>query len=150
MVRAMRSVARPGPVLSWLDVGGVIGLPDLTLELGPVTALVGPRGAGKSQLLSAIAWLLGAADRPPERREGTAHERPLDRRSVRPGPRHGDHGSAGLHLPPRSRALRLAGSPLLRRGGTKAGCPDHHAQQRRQGRRVAGRRRGTDLRRVRW
>jgi energy-coupling factor transporter ATP-binding protein EcfA2 len=42
-------------------------LPDLELELGPLTALVGPRGSGKSQLLSAVAWLLGAARRPATR-----------------------------------------------------------------------------------
>jgi predicted ATPase len=62
-------------------------LPDLTLELGPMTALVGPRGAGKSQLLSAIAWLLGAADRPPERSDGSARVRArlTDGRSIAVG-----------------------------------------------------------------
>ena len=40
-----------------------------------MTALVGPRGAGKSQLLSAIAWLLGAAGRPPERSDGSVRVR---------------------------------------------------------------------------
>jgi predicted ATPase len=71
----MRSTVRLGAVLAWLDVAGVIGLPDVTLELGPMTALVGPRGAGKSQLLSAIAWLLGAAARPPERSDGSVQVR---------------------------------------------------------------------------
>ena len=37
---------------------GVPGLPDLELDLGSVTALVGPRGSGKSQLLGSVAWLL--------------------------------------------------------------------------------------------
>ena len=37
---------------------GVPGLPDLELDLGAITALVGPRGSGKSQLLATIAWLL--------------------------------------------------------------------------------------------
>lgn len=37
---------------------GVPGLPDLDLELGAITALVGPRGSGKSQLLGSVAWLL--------------------------------------------------------------------------------------------
>ena len=37
---------------------GVPGLPDLDLELGGITALVGPRGSGKSQLLGSVAWLL--------------------------------------------------------------------------------------------
>jgi predicted ATPase len=60
-------------VLESVSIVGVIGLPDVTLELGPMTALVGPRGAGKSQLLSAVAWLLGAAGRPPERSAGSAH-----------------------------------------------------------------------------
>lgn len=31
---------------------GVAGLPELELELGPMRALVGSRGSGKSQLLS--------------------------------------------------------------------------------------------------
>ena len=37
---------------------GVPGLPDTTIPLLPVTALVGPRGSGKSRLLAAISWLL--------------------------------------------------------------------------------------------
>lgn len=49
---------RPAGLLAGVAVAGVAGLPDLEIELGPVTALVGPRGSGKSQLLSAIAWLL--------------------------------------------------------------------------------------------
>lgn len=46
-----------------VTVAGVSGLPDLDIELGPITALVGPRGSGKSQLLASIAWL--ATGRPP-------------------------------------------------------------------------------------
>ena len=37
---------------------GVPGLPEIELELEGITALVGPRGSGKSQLLASIAWLL--------------------------------------------------------------------------------------------
>ncbi|MBI3747309.1 MAG: hypothetical protein HY262_00445 [Chloroflexi bacterium] len=50
-------------MLARVAVAGVAGLPDLELDLGPITALVGPRGSGKSQLLSSIAWLLSG--RPP-------------------------------------------------------------------------------------
>ncbi len=39
---------------------GVAGLPDMTVELQPITAVIGPRGAGKSRLLAAISWLLAA------------------------------------------------------------------------------------------
>ncbi|MBI2778124.1 MAG: hypothetical protein HYX57_12815 [Chloroflexi bacterium] len=49
---------RPAGLLAGVAAAGVAGLPDLEIELGPLTALVGPRGSGKSQLLSAIAWLL--------------------------------------------------------------------------------------------
>lgn len=42
-------------------VRGVPGLRDLEVQLGEVTALVGPRGAGKSRLLVAISWLLSGA-----------------------------------------------------------------------------------------
>lgn len=52
------SRARRGSLLAGVAVAGVAGLPDLELDLGVITALVGPRGSGKSQLLSAIAWLL--------------------------------------------------------------------------------------------
>lgn len=40
---------------------GVPGLPDVDVGLQPVTALIGPRGAGKSRLLAAISWLLSAS-----------------------------------------------------------------------------------------
>ena len=56
-------VASAAGLLARVTVAGVAGLPDLELELGPVTALVGPRGSGKSQLLASIAWLL--TGRPP-------------------------------------------------------------------------------------
>jgi predicted ATP-dependent endonuclease of OLD family len=41
-----------------LSIRGVRGLPDVELALQPVTALIGPRGVGKSRVLAAIAWLL--------------------------------------------------------------------------------------------
>lgn len=44
--------------LTSLTVRDVPGLPDVDLALQPMTALVGPRGAGKSRLLNAISWLL--------------------------------------------------------------------------------------------
>jgi predicted ATP-dependent endonuclease of OLD family len=44
--------------LTQVSTRGVPGLPDVDVRLSPVTALVGPRGAGKSRLLAAIAWLL--------------------------------------------------------------------------------------------
>ena len=47
-----------GPVLARVAAADVPGIPDLDLELGAVTALVGPQGSGKSQLLSSVAWLL--------------------------------------------------------------------------------------------
>src|SRR6478735_11614067 len=96
----MRSVPARAAVLSWLEVAGLIGLPDLALELGSMTALIGPRGAGKSQLLSAIAWLLGAADRPPERIDGSARVRArlTDGRSLTVPSDSGD-GAATTPLP---------------------------------------------------
>lgn len=50
--------ARHAGRLVRVSVAGVAGLPGLDLELGPMTALVGKRGSGKSQLLSSIAWLV--------------------------------------------------------------------------------------------
>jgi predicted ATPase len=52
------ATAEAGASLVRVAVSGVVGLPDLEIELGPLTALVGPRGSGKSQLLASIAWLL--------------------------------------------------------------------------------------------
>jgi len=46
------------PQLTRVRTSSVAGLVDLDLELGGVTALVGPRGSGKSQLLAAVSWLL--------------------------------------------------------------------------------------------
>ena len=54
---------QPVGLLASVAVAGVTGLPDLDLDIGPMTALVGPRASGKSQLLSAIAWLI--TGRPP-------------------------------------------------------------------------------------
>lgn len=48
-------------ILSRVGLAGVAGLPQLELELGAVTALVGTRGSGKSQLLAAVAWLIAGA-----------------------------------------------------------------------------------------
>jgi ABC-type iron transport system FetAB ATPase subunit len=52
------ATAVSGAALAHVSVAGVAGLPDLELEIGPITALVGPRGSGKSQLLASIAWLV--------------------------------------------------------------------------------------------
>lgn len=44
--------------LASISTKGVPGLPDIELALQPVTALIGPRGSGKSSLLRAVSWLL--------------------------------------------------------------------------------------------
>ena len=44
--------------LSSVSVRGLRGLPGVDIDLLPMTALIGPRGVGKSRLLAAIAWLL--------------------------------------------------------------------------------------------
>jgi predicted ATPase len=49
------------PRLTSLRTTAVPGLPDTTIPLFPVTAIVGPRGSGKSRMLAAIAWLLTGA-----------------------------------------------------------------------------------------
>jgi len=51
-------------VLRRVTVAGARGLAPLELELGAVTALIGPRGSGKSQLLASIAWLTGVGSAP--------------------------------------------------------------------------------------
>lgn len=51
-------------MLRRLSVTGVAGLAPLEIELGPLTALIGPRGSGKSQLLASIAWVTGAGPAP--------------------------------------------------------------------------------------
>lgn len=44
--------------LNSVSVRGLRGLPAVEIALQPITALIGPRGVGKSRLLAAIAWLL--------------------------------------------------------------------------------------------
>jgi len=44
--------------LTSLSVRGVAGLPEIEVELQPMTAMIGPRASGKSRLLAAISWLL--------------------------------------------------------------------------------------------
>ncbi len=44
--------------LTSVSVQGLRGLPGVEVSLQPITALIGPRGVGKSRLLAAIAWLL--------------------------------------------------------------------------------------------
>lgn len=44
--------------LTSVSVHGLRGLPGVEVSLQPITALIGPRGVGKSRLLAAIAWLL--------------------------------------------------------------------------------------------
>lgn len=51
-------------MLRRVDIAGVRGLGPLELELGSLTALIGPRGSGKSQLLNSLAWLSGEGPRP--------------------------------------------------------------------------------------
>lgn len=53
----------PHRLIRRVGVTGVAGLPDVELELGPMAALVGPRGSGKSQLLASIAWLISGRPR---------------------------------------------------------------------------------------
>lgn len=47
-----------------VEVDGLAGLPDLAIELGDMTALIGTRGSGKSQLLAAISWLIDGQPMP--------------------------------------------------------------------------------------
>jgi len=42
------ATARHACPLARVEVAGVAGLPELDVELGPTTALVGQRGSGKS------------------------------------------------------------------------------------------------------
>jgi predicted ATPase len=44
--------------LTSVSVNGLRGLPGIEIALQPITALIGPRGVGKSRILAAIAWLL--------------------------------------------------------------------------------------------
>ncbi len=61
---------RPAGLLAGVAIVRVPGLPDLELELGPLTALAGPRPR-KSRLVSVIEWLF--AGRPPIVVAGVAH-----------------------------------------------------------------------------
>lgn len=44
--------------LSSVTVRGLPGFPDTTIELQPMTALIGPRASGKSRVLQGLAWLV--------------------------------------------------------------------------------------------
>jgi hypothetical protein len=58
-IAAQRATLRDAmPRLTSLSTTAVPGLPDTSISLMPVTALVGPRGSGKSRILAAISWLL--------------------------------------------------------------------------------------------
>lgn len=57
--------------LARIGVTGVAGLPNIELELRRLTALVGPRASGKSQLLRSVAWLLRGRPRPRARAGGS-------------------------------------------------------------------------------
>jgi len=59
------------PRLTSLSTRGVPGLPDTQIPLFPVTAIVGPRGSGKSRLLAALAWLLTGAPDLADRQQAT-------------------------------------------------------------------------------
>jgi predicted ATPase len=47
-----------GARLTSISVQGLRGLPGVEIALQPMTALIGPRGVGKSRLLAAVSWLL--------------------------------------------------------------------------------------------
>jgi hypothetical protein len=57
-------MGREAKSLRRVEVDGVAGLPDLAIELGEMTALIGTRGSGKSQLLAAISWLIDGQPMP--------------------------------------------------------------------------------------
>ena len=57
-------MGREAMSLRRVEVEGVAGLPDLAIELGDMTALIGTRGSGKSQLLAAISWLIDGQPMP--------------------------------------------------------------------------------------
>ena len=100
------------PRLTSLRTTGVPGLPDTEIPLFPVTAIVGPRGSGKSRLLAALAWLLTGAPDLADRHQATrlrvsaAIEDASGRRTVE---RDAGHAPAGP-LPPTM--LLLAGDRL--------------------------------------
>jgi len=64
----MKSAAVP---LERVETMGLAMIPDVGIELGRTTALIGTRGSGKSQLLTAIAWLLTAQPEPASRTGST-------------------------------------------------------------------------------
>jgi len=91
--------------LARVEVVGVAGVPDLAIELGGMTAFIGTRGSGKSQLLVAISWLLDG--RPmPGLRTGASQLRVIGQ----VGMAGEEAGSAGLR--PVQRALGPAGETL--------------------------------------
>jgi predicted ATPase len=57
-------MGRDAMPLRRVEVDGVAGLPHLAIELGNMTALIGTRGSGKSQLLAAISWLIDGKPMP--------------------------------------------------------------------------------------
>jgi predicted ATPase len=57
-------MGREAMSLRRVEVGGLAGLPDVAIELGDMTALIGTRGSGKSQLLAAISWLIDGQPMP--------------------------------------------------------------------------------------
>lgn len=59
---------------------GLRGLPQVEVGLRPITALIGPRGVGKSRLLAAISWLL--TGRPDLSGESFGGEPPVVRASA--------------------------------------------------------------------
>jgi hypothetical protein len=47
--------------LASISIRDLPGLPGVEVGLQPMTALIGPRGSGKSRLLAAVSWLLSGA-----------------------------------------------------------------------------------------
>ena len=111
--------------LASITTRGVPGLPDVDVALQPVTALIGPRGSGKSRLLRAISWLLSGAPMlmsdPPAPHVGAGLV-PASGDDADAGPRTIERGQAvfpGPPLPPvvflaaRDRLPSLAESPAM-------------------------------------
>ena len=63
-----------------MTVNGLRGLPPVEVGLRPITALIGPRGVGKSRVLAAISWLL--TGRPDLSGESFGGEPPVVRASA--------------------------------------------------------------------
>jgi predicted ATPase len=110
--------------LTSLATSGVSGLPDTHIPLMPVTALVGPRGSGKSRLLAAIWWLLtgGPSLGDDDPRGGLRVEAEVEggaqRRTIARGPGDAPHGT----LP--DCTLLLARDRLLGGPSTVPGQPE--------------------------